>query len=287
MLIVIAGLSALVFFLAFKVLSIVFKVQSKKGTKLLSSLNKEKETYDYSPFYILSSFVKIPNYKREEMEKKLDILNVKMTPEDYVSSFLVKTIIFMFFGIILILLGQLKPTLLIIAGGILVFVKQKNKIKDTFKYRRELIESEAPFLIRYFDTSLKSESNIIEIFKKYEKLSKFMKPEISRLILNMQVIQANEDSIISSLEDFSDRQDTPIITDFCNALIRKAKGEDQEKLFQNLEKECQELSFKNLMKKANSASTKLTAGMFIYLIAWLICLFAFIGIMVANMKFFG
>lgn len=272
-------ITILIFLLLYKTSELALKIENKNVSENVSKAKTQRKVKNKNKFYyILSKKVKLAKHKKEKMEKELGWLGVEMTPEEYTSEYLIKGIIGLVVTIIFLLFKMYIPSFIAFCVSLAIVISEKGKLKSTIQNRRRRVEEEAPFFIRFVNTSLKSSNDLIEVFKEYSNIAKYLKNDIDNCIVEMSSPNSEGNSIVIALENLDERLNTPIIKDFITGIVRASTGEDQSVYFEFLEKEVVKLSIYNQKVKSVKIEKKVRTK-----ILWLACsLIIFLGLILIE-----
>lgn len=275
------SLLVILFLFVYKILCLVFNVEDNKVKKKYASARVvplKKKRSDY----MFAKYIKLPDYRKQEMEEQLFSLNIDMTAEQYVSSYIYSAI---FPLIVAISAGMLGFKEVLVAGVIYAaytFNRNKNKMQRALDFRRLQIEDEAPDLIRYFLVSLQNNTDLKEIFRSYKDVAKYLKRDISLCVMDMESTRTSADNTIYALERLDDRLNTPILSDFISGLINQSLGKNQESYFLILERDLKDLALNNLMRKARKVEGKIRPNFYLLIGAYILITMAMMIVFVAT-----
>lgn len=268
------------FFFLYKVAYWCFGVEHGKSKKIYANA-KVKRKKKKNIYYILADFILIPEYKRVQLQRSLDSLNLKekMTIEEYYSDTILKSLPILIIGLELFLIPKIPQELaiLVLGYGIYKAYMRYGRLDRAVKYKRIQIEEEAPTLIRHFLVALKSSFDLEAHFKNYLPFAKYLKTDIELLLADFATMKTDQNNLIFALERFSERCDTPIITDFVSGLINVSTGKNQESYFLMLERDIKELALQNMMRKNQKIDNKIRRVFFVLVFNFMFFLFSDIG----------
>ncbi|WP_455089272.1 hypothetical protein [Peptoanaerobacter stomatis] len=247
--IIFIGILIIAFFLLYNILTILFNVESSANKRAFENSRIHKKKF-VNPKYIFAKYIKISNYKKNELSANLYSLNMEITPEEFISQNIFNSIIFMPFIITFLSLKNYVLSVILLFLSIILFFDSMDKVNRMLAFRRIKIEEEAPNLIRYFIVSLKNTYDIKQIFENYIDIAQYLKRDIELTIVDMNSMRNNENNLVRSLELLDDRLNTPIMNDFITGLINVTMGKNQESYFSLLERELKDLSILNLERKS-------------------------------------
>ena len=184
------GISSEVVFIILRVVSVLFyiiafimityAIQRKpyaSERKNMNTLTKKAVTKDDALDKIIKSialifrrFIKINDFKRIRLQAQFDMLEIKVTPEEYFSELYAKVF----------LLALFVPIAFIIHWGlgifaaimvVLVFLLMYNKIDSIMEERKDAIESELPNFVSVIEQTFKTDHDVIKLISTYVKNS--------------------------------------------------------------------------------------------------------------------
>lgn len=274
-------LSAVLFFLIYKLLNDLFAVEDKR---IIEKYHRTKtgKRKKRNPEYIFSNYIVLKEYKKIEYEKMLFALNQDMTAEQYVSVYLYKPLIYLIPIAISILfrfhIGIFSSLLLMITS----FFKYKNRIHKAMDYRKIQIEEEAPNMIRYFITSIENQVDIKIIFERYLEISNYLKRDIELTILDMNTVKSDKDVLINALYNLDERLNVQVMREFITGLIDVLRGKDQHNYFSLLERELKLLTIRNLDRKTKRIQEVSRRYLFVLIFNYIFIQMSMIVVFIVN-----
>ncbi len=275
-------LIAVLFAVTFRFLSLVFGAEDKTSRRMYQN-SKTKKEKKINPAYMFSRYIVIPEYKRQSMQNSISNLDIDMTAEQYYSECIYKAIPFFLLGAAIFVSGLFPEAAAAAAcyGGYTLY-HESGKLKRSLDYKRIKVEEEAPNMIRFFIVSLQNTNDIQQIFENYAVNASYLKRDIELCLLDMKSIRSDENNMVYALERFSERVDTPVMTDFISGLINSLAGKDQENYFLLLERDLKELSINNLYRKNAKVQSSVRNKFFVLIFDYLYITFVIIGMFVVN-----
>lgn len=251
------------FSLLYKILKYILSVEEEKILRKYQRTKTEKRSKRKIQ-YLFAPYVVLREYRRQEYETMLYVLNVKMSPEQYVSNYLFAPLPYL--ACCLFLFFFLKQYILSVVFLFLAFQKfqkEKNKIYRAIDYRKVQIEEEAPNMIRYFITSIENHIDIKIIFEQYAEIANYLKRDIELTVLDMNTTTSDKDVLINALYNLDERLNVQIMRDFITGLIEVLKGKDQHNYFSLLERELKLVTIRNLDRKTRKVQEKARSYLFV------------------------
>lgn len=279
------GLMGFLFVLLYNLACIAFNVEKRHARAAYTS-SKVHSIKKLNPKYMFAKYIKISKFKRDDMDKALFALNRPITPEMYISESLFNSFLFLPIAFLFFILEQKSMAIIILAISLLFFVSSQNKLKTDLAKRRRKIEEEAPTMIRYFMVSLNNTTDIQKIFENYLEIAGYLKRDVQLAVIDFNSMRNNEDNMIRSLNNFDERLNTPIMSDFVTGLINVTKGKNQESYFAMLERELRQLSLQSLNRKAKKIQGFVTKLFYVLVLYFIVLSIAEFGIFIKNVMSF-
>ena len=95
-------------------------------------LDDLKKVFIGVPAKFLARFINIDMYKRAKMDRDLDRVGYKETPEEFYASAIVKAIYFVLVGVLFILFNSILIGVLLISVSIVGYLASVDKLNDKF-----------------------------------------------------------------------------------------------------------------------------------------------------------
>ncbi|MBR1453085.1 MAG: hypothetical protein IJ593_00340 [Lachnospiraceae bacterium] len=172
------------FLFTFLVLLDVFKVY-KLDFRNINIFKPTKRSNDGKQAIKLSNIIKLPEFLRKDLLYKIDLLNINMTPEVYVSNCIINNIFFLFLAIGLYFVEPILGLIFLVVFFIRMY-SSFDKINKDLSKKRKVIESEIPRFLSYIIQNYKTSKDILPALEVYEKnASPYFKKEINITIADM------------------------------------------------------------------------------------------------------
>lgn len=249
--VIVAGLFLGVSFGAFNLLAYVLEVPHKATLKTMLTVIKlnmpRKQRFEILKTNLanfLSRFIRINEYKREEMFEKLNCSQRIMTPEEFIAGALAKPILIgigalLIFaagqalgiasGIIKLLFSFCSIALVILA--ILMYFKEQQALDEGLKEKREEIELELPRFVSIIAKNIRRNKDVLGILDRYQETAgRHLKSELKITIADMK--SGNEETALRRLEN---RINSSSLSDIVRGLIAVLQGNNTESYWENLE----------------------------------------------------
>lgn len=114
----------------------------------------------------IERFVKFGEFKRKRLVSQFEILEIKMTPEEYYSQIIAKTLLFAAFSPICFIIHPIIGVFFLIVA-VLIFLLQYNEIDSVMQKRKESIESELPKFVSVIEQTFKNDHDVIKLISTY------------------------------------------------------------------------------------------------------------------------
>lgn len=200
----------------------------------------------------LARFINIDMYKRAKMDRDLDRVGYKETPEEFYASAIVKAIYFVLVGVLFILLNSILIGVLLISVSIVVYLASVDKLNDKLKERNEQIMKELPTFIRTYNNALKQSKDFLKFVINYREIAKpNFHYDLDVLITDLKTMDEE-----SALTRFANRINISHLTQFTNAVIANNKGSDQSVYFQQLNHDMNMLAVENVKREIDKRPEK-------------------------------
>ena len=259
---------AVLYLLVYRILYYLLAVEDRSTLKKYAN-TKTKRSVKSDPRHIFKKYIIVPVYKKEEMERSFYSLNISKTAEEYYSENLYYCVLPLVGSICALLLGQFIVAIILLSIAAIIYQNKNGRLYRALNYRKINIEEEAPAMIRFFISEISNHENIKVIFEKYHEISKYLKPDIEKTILDMNAITAEKDVMLDALHKLDERLNIQITRDFITGLIDSLSGKDQVQYFDMLERDLKILSIKNLERRAAKVDSTVRISMFIIIFAYI------------------
>lgn len=211
-----------------------------------------KKVFIGVPAKFLAQFINIDMYKRAKIDRDLDRVGYKETPEEFYASAIVKAIYFILVGVLFILLNSILIGVLLIGVSIIVYLASVDKLNDKLKERNEQIMKELPTFIRTYNNALKQSKDFLKFVINYREIAKpNFHYDLDVLITDLKTMDEE-----SALTRFANRINISHLTQFTNAVIANNKGSDQSVYFQQLNHDMNMLAVENVKREIDKRPEK-------------------------------
>ena len=192
----------------------------------------------------LSNFIKIPDFIYKDLLYKIDLLNINMTPEVYVSNCIINSIFFLFLSIGLFFIDTILGTITFVIFLIKIY-SEFDKINKDLRKKRIAIEEEIPRFLSYVIQNYKTSKDILPALEIYEKnANSYFKKEIKITIADMI-----SGSRIEALRRLDMRINSYEFSRVLKAIISVLRGDESIDYIKILYREFQTKQVENLRKE--------------------------------------
>ncbi|RPF47717.1 hypothetical protein EDD70_0516 [Hydrogenoanaerobacterium saccharovorans] len=176
----------------------------------------------------IENHVRIPEYKRNEYVRMLEVLGLTYTPEQYTARIYAQSI----FAFLIGLIPAIRVPLLVLLAPILalfIYQLQLKSLKKQYTKRKTDIEMELPKLCSVINSRLKSTSNAQTILSSFLPITNdSMSSELTVTLADMKT-----GSPETALRRFEGRISSPKVSDVVRGLIAVQNGDDLSVYFQS------------------------------------------------------
>lgn len=192
----------------------------------------------------LSNFIRIPDFIYKDLLYKIDLLNINMTPEVYVSNCIINSIFFLLLSIGLFFIDTILGTITFVIFLIKIY-SEFDKINKDLRKKRIAIEEEIPRFLSYVIQNYKTSKDILPALEIYEKnANPYFKKEIKITIADMI-----SGSRIEALRRLDMRINSYEFSRVLKAIISVLRGDESIDYIKILYREFQTKQVENLRKE--------------------------------------
>ena len=219
----------------------------------------------------LSKYIPMDEYKKSRMKNTLNAAGMNLTPEEFISSAILKSgIIALLIIPCLIILPLIAPILMFIS--IIIYFKEIRKADEILKIKKEKIEVELPRFVATITQELKASRDVLSIIENYKKnAGKEFADELDILTADMR-----SSSYEAALTRFEARINSPMLSDITRGLIGVLRGDDGSMYFQMLSHDMKQLELQRLKAQAMKIPPKIRVFSFVMLMCFLMTYMAII-----------
>ena len=219
----------------------------------------------------LAKYIPMDEYKKSRIKNTLNAAGMNLTPEEFISSAILKSgIIALLIIPCLIILPLIAPILMFIS--IIIYFKEIRKADEILKIKKEKIEVELPRFVATITQELKASRDVLSIIENYKKnAGKEFADELDILTADMR-----SSSYEAALTRFEARINSPMLSDITRGLIGVLRGDDGSMYFQMLSHDMKQLELQRLKAQAMKIPPKIRVFSFVMLMCFLMTYMAII-----------
>jgi len=219
----------------------------------------------------LAKYIPMDEYKKSRMKNTLNAAGMNLTPEEFISSAILKsgTIAILIIPCLMIL-PLIAPILMFLS--IIIYFKEIRKADEILKIKKEKIEVELPRFVATITQELKASRDVLSILENFKKNSgEDFTDELDILTADMR-----SSSYEAALTRFEARINSPMLSDITRGLIGVLRGDDGSMYFQMLSHDMKQLELQRLKAQAMKIPPKIRAFSFVMLMCFLMTYMAII-----------
>ncbi len=220
----------------------------------------------------LAKYIPMDEYKKSRMKNTLNAAGMNLTPEEFISSAILKsgTIAILIIPCLMIL-PLIAPILMFLS--IIIYFKEIRKADEILKIKKEKIEVELPRFVATITQELKASRDVLSIIENYKKnAGEEFADELDILTADMR-----SSSYEAALTRFEARVNSPMLSDITRGLIGVLRGDDGSMYFQMLSHDMKQLELQRLKAQAMKIPPKIRVFSFVMLMCFLMTYMAIIG----------
>ncbi len=265
------------------VLSEFFKLSTYSTSKMVISFyGSNKKTYKLDAMLDelasrLSKIITIDGYKRNKLNATLKTVGINETPEKYIASTWIKTLLPVALSIpVSFIFPIIIPIALVLS--VRTYFKESKIADKKLIEEREKIECELPRFTREITQELKSTRDILGILERYKRnAGKSLKRELDITIADMKT-----GNYETALTRFETRIQSPMLSDVVRGLISVIRGDDATVYFQLLAHDFKALELQKLKNEAAKRPGKIRKYSFFMLGCMLLMYMVIVGIAIVQ-----
>lgn len=218
-----------------------------------------------------AKYIPMDEYKKSRMKNTLNAAGMNLTPEEFISSAILKsgTIAILIIPCLMIL-PLIAPILMFLS--IIIYFKEIRKADEILKIKKEKIEVELPRFVATITQELKASRDVLSIIENYKKnAGEEFADELDILTADMR-----SSSYEAALTRFEARINSPMLSDITRGLIGVLRGDDGSMYFQMLSHDMKQLELQRLKAHAMKIPPKIRVFSFVMLMCFLMTYMAII-----------
>ncbi len=219
----------------------------------------------------LARYIPMDEYKKSRMKNTLNAAGMNFTPEEFISSAILKSgIIAILIIPCLMILPLIAPILMFLS--IIIYFKEIRKADEILKIKKEKIEVELPRFVATITQELKASRDVLSMIENYKKnAGEEFADELDILTADMR-----SSSYEAALTRFEARINSPMLSDITRGLIGVLRGDDGSMYFQMLSHDMKQLELQRLKAQAMKIPPKIRVFSFVMLMCFLMTYMAII-----------
>ena len=219
----------------------------------------------------LAKYIPMDEYKKSRIKNTLNAAGMNLTPEEFISSAILKSgIIAILIIPCLMILPLIAPILMFLS--IIIYFKEIRKADEILKIKKEKIEVELPRFVATITQELKASRDVLSIIENYKKnAGEEFADELDILTADMR-----SSSYEAALTRFEARINSPMLSDITRGLIGVLRGDDGSMYFQMLSHDMKQLELQRLKAQAMKIPPKIRVFSFVMLMCFLMTYMAII-----------
>ncbi len=212
----------------------------------------------------LAKYIPMDEYKKSRMKNTLNAAGMNLTPEEFISSAILKSgIIALLIIPCLMILPLIAPILMFLS--IIIYFKEIRNADEILKIKKEKIEVELPRFVATITQELKASRDVLSIIENYKKnAGEEFADELDILTADMR-----SSSYEAALTRFEARINSPMLSDITRGLIGVLRGDDGSMYFQMLSHDMKQLELQRLKAQAMKIPPKIRVFSFVMLMCFL------------------
>ena len=217
----------------------------KLDLKNINIFKKIKRDSDGKQAIELSNLIKLPEFLRKDLLYKIDLLNINMTPEVYVSNCIINSIFLLLLSIAIFFIVDNLIGVVIFLIFLYKIFTEFDKINVDLRKKRKEIEEEIPRFLSYVIQNYKTSKDILPALEVYEKnASPYFKMEI-----NITIADMISGSRVEALKRLDMRINSYEFSRVIKAIISVLRGDENIDYIKMLYREFQVKQVENLRKE--------------------------------------
>ena len=219
----------------------------------------------------LARYIPMDEYKKSRMKNTLNAAGMNFTPEEFISSAILKSgLIAILIIPCLMILPLTAPILMFLS--IIIYFKEIRKADEILKIKKEKIEVELPRFVATITQELKASRDVLSMIENYKKnAGEEFADELDILTADMR-----SSSYEAALTRFEARINSPMLSDITRGLIGVLRGDDGSMYFQMLSHDMKQLELQRLKAQAMKIPPKIRVFSFVMLMCFLMTYMAII-----------
>ena len=232
----------------------------------------------------LSKLFPMSEYKTKRLAADFTRLNIRQTPQEYVSALMAKSLLIGFIGLLFIPIGIPWLFLIVAVIAVLSYFRGMQSIRKKVEELNHEIEAELPHLVETLDYSVQDNRDLLSFFEKYRSVvSRALGAELDRLIVDMKT--GNQEAALRRMDA---RLGIPSFTALCAILCGVNQGVDQRVSLLVLEQDMRTKERETLRRHMEKSPARIKAASIILTILMIFMfMIPFVLLIIGNLQSAG
>ncbi len=260
----------------------IFKIPALQTTRMMVSFYQDEKVYKLDILLNelankLSKYIVLNEYKRKKLLASLKMADINSSPEKYIASVLIKTLLPIIIAIpASIIIPIILPIALVFSTR--TYFKESRIVDSKMIEKRKAIEYELPRFTRDITEELKSTRDVLNILERYKKTAG---DELKRE-LDITIADMRSGNYETALTRFETRIQSPMLSDVIRGLISVIRGDDALIYFQLLSHDFKALELQRLKQEVAKRPGKIRKFSFLMLACMLLMYIVIIVIAIVR-----
>jgi flagellar protein FlaJ len=202
---------------------------------------------------IIAKFIHLDDYRRKQLNRKLQRAGITLSPEEYHAKAIVTTLLIWVLSLIFIPLGLPIITMAMLLLGVIMYFKSKQHVDEAIKEINGHILDELPRFVRTYNNAMHTDKDLLKFIEKYRQVAgKDFCYDLDILITELKTGNTEE-----ALQRFDTRINIPQLSTFISGVIGATRGVDQRTFFYMVENDMKNLAKENLKREIAKRPSKI------------------------------
>lgn len=208
----------------------------------------------------LAKYIKLDDYKRNQLEQELKSLSTNQTPEQYKAKIIVTSCSVLVLIIPCLFIFPL-ASIAVIVLAVIIYIKSESDLKVQIQKKREAVELELPRFCCTLKQELMASRDVLAILDNYRRnAGQAMKQELDVTCADMR-----SGNYESALLRFEARITSAALSDVIRGLLGVLRGDDNTQYFELLSHDMDALEIQRLEAEAAKQPGKIKKYLFLLL----------------------
>lgn len=225
----------------------------------------------------LSKYIKMDEYKRMRIAKKLRAANINKTPEMYTAQAITKTVAVLLAAIPCLYIFPALAMIVVILA-VLIYFREVRRADEILKEKKDGVEAELPRFAATIEQELSSSRDVLSMLECYKKYA----GKVFRRELDITTADMRSSSYEAALVRFEARLNSPKLSDVIRGLMGVLRGDDGRMYFKMLSYDLGRLELQRLKGEAQKIPPKMKILSFIMLVCFMLTYFVIMGVQILS-----